>query len=146
MVVVVVVVLPEPPQAVAPATKSTASTPAATVRTGGPEPPPETFLMASPLSADRPLGLPPGPHRRGRATGPSRGAEPSPARYRVVEPRVGRGADAYASELTGQSYPRLQVVTVGDLMAGRRPRMPTAILPYLKTKPRDPDQLTLGGA
>jgi hypothetical protein len=28
-------------------------------------------------------------------------------------------------------------------MAGKRPLMPTAILPYLKAKPRDPDQLTL---
>mgnify|MGYP001267728620 CR=1 FL=1 len=52
---------------------------------------------------------------------------------------------SYESALTGQSYPRLQVITVADLMAGKRPNMPTAILPYLRAKPRDPDQLTLGG-
>lgn len=51
----------------------------------------------------------------------------------------------YTAPLTGQEYPKVQIVTVADLMAGRRPSMPTAILPYMKAKPRDPDQLTLGG-
>ncbi len=57
----------------------------------------------------------------------------------------------YTATLTGQTYPLLQVVTVGDLMAGRGPKMPTAILPYLKasptrrTAPGEPDQLTLNG-
>ncbi len=49
----------------------------------------------------------------------------------------------YTSGLTGQTYPKIQIVTVADLMAGKHPQMPTAILPYLKAKPRDPDQLTL---
>jgi hypothetical protein len=40
--------------------------------------------------------------------------------------------------------PGIQLVTVADLLSGRRPKMPTAILPYLKAKPRGPDQLTLG--
>jgi hypothetical protein len=29
-------------------------------------------------------------------------------------------------------------------MAGKRPEMPAAILPYLKAKPHDPNQLVLG--
>ena len=49
----------------------------------------------------------------------------------------------YTSELTGQSYPRIQIATVADLMAGKPLKMPTAILPYLKAKPRNPDQLGL---
>ena len=53
---------------------------------------------------------------------------------------------SYEAELTGQTYPKIQLITVADLMAGKRPTMPTAILPYLKAKPRDPDQLTLDGA
>jgi hypothetical protein len=51
---------------------------------------------------------------------------------------------SYTSELTGQAYPRIQVLTVADLMSGRRPRMPTAILPYLKAQPRAAEQLELG--
>jgi site-specific DNA-methyltransferase (adenine-specific) len=47
--------------------------------------------------------------------------------------------------LTGQTYPKIQVITVADLMSGKRPLMPTAILPYLKAQPRamDQDQLPL---
>lgn len=57
-------------------------------------------------------------------------------------------AGNYTADLTGQDYPKIQIVTVADLMDGKQPKMPTAILPYLKAKPRDPDQLTLdaGGA
>lgn len=51
---------------------------------------------------------------------------------------------SYDFELTGQSYPRLQVITVAQLMAGERPKMPTPISPYVKAQPRDPDQLVLG--
>lgn len=54
-------------------------------------------------------------------------------------------AGNYTADLTGQTFPKIQIVTVADLMAGKRPEMPTAILPYLKAKPRDPDQLTLDG-
>ncbi len=49
----------------------------------------------------------------------------------------------YTANLTGQDYPRIQILSVGDLMAGKQANMPTAILPYVKAKPRDPDQLTL---
>jgi hypothetical protein len=34
-------------------------------------------------------------------------------------------------------------VTVADLMAGKRPKLPTAILPYVKAAPRSRDQLGL---
>ncbi|MCJ7673467.1 MAG: hypothetical protein MUP67_15700 [Acidimicrobiia bacterium] len=47
------------------------------------------------------------------------------------------------SGLTGQTYPKIPILTVHDLRTGTHPHMPTAILPYLKAKPRDPDQLTL---
>ncbi len=49
----------------------------------------------------------------------------------------------YESELTGQSYPRLQITTIADLMAGKRPKLPTAILPYVKATPRSRDQQAL---
>lgn len=52
-------------------------------------------------------------------------------------------AGNYDAELTGQTFPKIQILTVADLMAGKAPKMPTAILPYLKAKPRNPDQLTL---
>ena len=50
---------------------------------------------------------------------------------------------SYESAFTGQKYPKIQIVTVASLLAGTRPNMPTAILPYLKAQPRNPDQLTL---
>jgi hypothetical protein len=34
----------------------------------------------------------------------------------------------------GQTFPKIQLLTVADLMAGKRPKMPTAVLPYLKAK------------
>jgi hypothetical protein len=41
----------------------------------------------------------------------------------------------YTAPLTGTNYPRVQILTVDDLLAGRRPKMPTAILPYVKASP-----------
>jgi len=52
----------------------------------------------------------------------------------------------YEATLTGPTFPKIQLVTVAQLMAGERPRMPTAILPYLKAKPHGRDQLSLDGA
>jgi DNA modification methylase len=49
----------------------------------------------------------------------------------------------YTADLTGQTYPKIQLLTVGQLMGGIKPKMPTAILPYMKAKPHDPDQGTL---
>lgn len=49
---------------------------------------------------------------------------------------------SFESPLTGQTYPRIQIITVADLLAGIKPNMPTAILPYLKARPHNPDQLS----
>ena len=65
-----------------------------------------------------------------------------PTRGMTGEARTSRAPTP--SPLTGQTYPRIQVVTVADLMAGKRPTMPTAILPYLKAQPHRAAQLTLG--
>lgn len=37
---------------------------------------------------------------------------------------------------TGQRYQRLQIVTVPELFDGKRPNMPTVILPYIKARAR----------
>lgn len=49
----------------------------------------------------------------------------------------------YVNEFTGTSYPKIQILTTADLLAGKHPVMPTAILPYVKAKPRDPDQVSM---
>jgi hypothetical protein len=52
---------------------------------------------------------------------------------------------SYVHPLTGNSYPKVQLVTVGDLIAGRSPRMPTAFMPYLQAAKFVPDHPTLPG-
>lgn len=47
---------------------------------------------------------------------------------------------SFKMALTGQTYPKIQVVTISQLLTGKRPSMPTAILPYLKAQPRGIDQ------
>jgi len=42
----------------------------------------------------------------------------------------------YTVPLTGTTHPRVQIVTVSDLLAGKRPNMPTAILPYIQAVPK----------
>ncbi len=37
---------------------------------------------------------------------------------------------------SGNQYPRIQLITIGELLSGTRPKMPTVILPYIKTTPR----------
>ena len=56
---------------------------------------------------------------------------------------VAKKSGAYVNVMTGTSYPKVQIVTVADLLAGKRPKMPTAILPYVKAKAYGGDQLTL---
>jgi DNA modification methylase len=41
---------------------------------------------------------------------------------------------AFHYELTGTTYPRLQLITITDLLAGNRPNMPTPFLPYIQAK------------
>lgn len=49
----------------------------------------------------------------------------------------------YEHPLTGTTYPKVQVVTVAELLEGKRPKMPTPILPYVKARARRPEQPTL---
>lgn len=49
----------------------------------------------------------------------------------------------YQSPLTGQVYPKVQIITISALLSGERPKAPTAILPYMKATPHMPNQLTL---
>jgi hypothetical protein len=62
---------------------------------------------------------------------------------RGVRDAVNRSG-SYEHPLTGTRYPTLQVITVAELLEGNRPKMPTAILPYIKAKPRAPEQPSLG--
>ena len=39
---------------------------------------------------------------------------------------------SWTHPLTGQTYPLLQQVTIGELLAGRMPPLPTAIRPYMQ--------------
>lgn len=52
---------------------------------------------------------------------------------------------SYTQPLTGNSYPKVQLVTVADLLAGRKPKMPTAFMPYLQAAKFVPDHPTLPG-
>jgi len=42
----------------------------------------------------------------------------------------------YLNEFNGNEYPKLQIVTVPQLLAGAKPKMPEAILPYVQAKAR----------
>lgn len=66
----------------------------------------------------------------------------------MTEPTPGMAKEAkqsgqYEHELTGHKYPRIQIVTVKQLLDDHGPDMPTAILPYVKAKPRDPNQTSI---
>lgn len=45
-------------------------------------------------------------------------------------------AGTYEHIPTGQYFPRVQIITIPDLFDGKRPDMPTVILPYIKARPR----------
>lgn len=54
----------------------------------------------------------------------------------------------YTWPVNGQSYPRIQVITVMDLLARNRPDMPPPILPYIQAARAElpaPEQMTLDG-
>lgn len=42
----------------------------------------------------------------------------------------------YTVPMTGATFPRIQIVTVADLLAGKQPRLPMAILPYIQAAPK----------
>jgi hypothetical protein len=50
----------------------------------------------------------------------------------------------YTWPVNGQTFPRLQVITVDDLLAGKRPRMPTPISPYSTATRSAPESAQLG--
>lgn len=54
-----------------------------------------------------------------------------------------RAAGTYRNPLTGQDYPRLQLVTIREVLTGGRLNAPGAIDPVLNVMPADPNQLTL---
>ncbi len=56
---------------------------------------------------------------------------------------VANHSGSYEHPLTGARYPRVQIITIAELLDGKRPKMPTAILPYVKAKARNPDQPSL---
>ena len=45
-------------------------------------------------------------------------------------------AGIYEHPPTGNRYPRVQLITIPELFDGKRPNMPTVILPYIKAKAR----------
>jgi hypothetical protein len=51
----------------------------------------------------------------------------------------------YTWPVNGQTFPRVQVITVADLLAGKRPRMPQLMLPYVQASRAvpQPDQMDL---
>lgn len=52
-------------------------------------------------------------------------------------------AGTYEVPLTGHSYPRVQIVSIEDLLANKKPQVPSAILPYIKAVPRPPEAESL---
>ena len=42
----------------------------------------------------------------------------------------------YEYEFSGARYPRIQIITVAELLGGKRPEMPTPLMPYKLAKKR----------
>ncbi len=59
----------------------------------------------------------------------------------VVEAAVGAGN--YVWPINGAPYPKVQVLTVGELLQGKRMNMPTPFMPYLQAQRLVEDQPTL---
>ncbi len=53
---------------------------------------------------------------------------------------------SYTYELTGQAYPKLQLITVAEILAGKRPAMPNHVPAYTQARRviRDDNQLSIG--
>lgn len=45
----------------------------------------------------------------------------------------------YTLPVNGQTFPRVQVITVAELLAGKRPTMPLTLLPYIQAMKRGPE-------
>jgi hypothetical protein len=54
-------------------------------------------------------------------------------------------AGIYTYEVNRANYPRVQIITVEELLNNARPNLPTALLPYFQARRRyeEPGQLTL---
>lgn len=54
-------------------------------------------------------------------------------------------AGTYKWPVNGQDFPRIQLVTVAELLAGKRPQMPPTLTPYIRAQRYQPpsDQMTL---
>lgn len=52
-------------------------------------------------------------------------------------------AGSYAWPVNGRSYPKAQVITVEQLLAGERPQMHTPFLPYIQTRRLAPEHPSL---
>ena len=57
-----------------------------------------------------------------------------------------RTSGTYEHEFTGRSFPRVQIITIPDVMAGKAIDMPTPLNPYTKAKQYAGYQLTFGEA
>jgi hypothetical protein len=49
----------------------------------------------------------------------------------------------YLHPLTHNRYPRVQIITVARLLAGKQPNLPAAINPYIQAKARGGEQMSL---
>jgi len=65
-------------------------------------------------------------------------AEPTPG----VLDAVNHGG-TYTWPVNGQAYPRIQVITVADLLHGKRPNMPPLMLPYIQAARAQPAPLQM---
>lgn len=66
-----------------------------------------------------------------------------PATRGMVE--AGQLSGSYVHPLTGTTYPKVQIISVAELLDGKRPKMPTAFMPYLQAPKFVPDHPTLPG-
>lgn len=65
-------------------------------------------------------------------------AEPTPGVHEVA-----RRSGSYIWPVSGRSYPKVQVITVAQLLAGQSPQMPTPFLPYIQARRLVPDHPSL---
>lgn len=49
---------------------------------------------------------------------------------------AGNHSGTYNHPANGQAFPKVQILSVEDLLAGRRPKMPIALLPYFQARKR----------
>ncbi len=55
----------------------------------------------------------------------------------------------YTTAANGRTYPKVQIITVEELLAGRRPQLPPVLPPYIaasRVQAPAADQLTFGDA